>query len=545
MATVDHNRIHEDGTQHLFAGTGEMARRCREFDWGSTPLGPLAKWSRALSTMADAVIASRAPMLLMWGPSLVQLYNDAFRPSLGSAHGPMARHPRAFGMAARDFWTDTWNVVGPQLDGVMTRGESVWFENLHLPIERDGRLDDAWWTYSFSPVHDDTGRIGGVLLVCIETTEAVRVRMALEQERARYFGVLEAMADAHVVLDHEFRVLSANRAMVRNVGIPRDQMIGRTLWELFPGLLGTRSEAVLRRVMTDRVEEHVTERYRDSRLDIIADVDVYPTQEHGAAIFWRDVGERVRVDEARERALAEAQAARAAAESASRAKADFLAVMSHELRTPLNAISGYVELLAHEVHGPITPKQRTALERIQRNQEQLLDLINAVLSFARIDSGAVRYDVDALSIADELAACAAMLRPEARRQGLTFSCIPCSADLRVRADPEKLRQILRNLLGNAMKFTERGGEVRVECVEDDSDVVRVRVRDTGRGIAPERLESVFQPFVQVDSGRTRVHHGVGLGLAISRALARGMGGDVTASSELGKGSIFELTLPRA
>jgi hypothetical protein len=108
--------------------------------------------------MAAAVLASRNPMLLFWGPDLVQIY-DAFRPSLGVSTGPAARHPRALGMRAAEFWTDVWAVVGPQIDGVMTRGEAVWFENLHLPIERDGQLDDAWWTYSYSPVRDDEGRI--------------------------------------------------------------------------------------------------------------------------------------------------------------------------------------------------------------------------------------------------------------------------------------------------------------------------------------------------------------------------------------------------
>jgi hypothetical protein len=122
----------------LFAGPGEMAARCRAFDWSSTPLGPVEQWPQSLRTMAAAVLASR------------------------------------------NFWTDVWTVVGPQIDGVMTRGEAVWFENLHLPIERDGRLGDAWWTYSYSPVRDDEGRIGSTLVVCLETTAAVRAHAELE-----------------------------------------------------------------------------------------------------------------------------------------------------------------------------------------------------------------------------------------------------------------------------------------------------------------------------------------------------------------------------
>src|ERR1043165_807439 len=179
----------------IFAGKGEMSARCRAFDWASTPLGPLNGWSLSLRTIADVVLASRNPMLLFWGPVLIQLYNDAFRPSLGSSSGPHARHPRALGMRAADFWTDVWAVVGPQIDGVMKRGEAVWFENLHLPIERDGRSDDAWWTYSYSPVRDDDGRINGTLVVCLETTASVRAIEALEAEHAKYVGLFERMAD--------------------------------------------------------------------------------------------------------------------------------------------------------------------------------------------------------------------------------------------------------------------------------------------------------------------------------------------------------------
>src|SRR5687768_8446244 len=167
----------------VFAAPGEMAERCRTVDWAATALGPVEQWSQSLRTMTAAVLASRNPMLLFWGPDLIQIYNDAFRPSLGSASGPHARHPRALGMRAADFWTDVWSVVGPQIDGVMSRGEAVWFEDLHLPIERDGRLDDAWWTYSYSPVRDDDGEINGTLVVCIETTAAVKANRDLLAER--------------------------------------------------------------------------------------------------------------------------------------------------------------------------------------------------------------------------------------------------------------------------------------------------------------------------------------------------------------------------
>src|SRR5687768_7097564 len=191
-----------------------MAERCRNFDWANTSLGPVEEWSQSLRTMASAVLASRNPMLLFWGPRLIQFYNDAFRPSLGPSEGPAPRHPRALGMRAADFWTDVWAVVGPQIEGVMTRGEAVWFENLYLPIERgNGVLDDAWWTYSYSPVRDDDGSINGTLVVCMETTSAVKARATVEFERNR-LAELFRHAPAFICVvrgrDHVFEMTNDN-----------------------------------------------------------------------------------------------------------------------------------------------------------------------------------------------------------------------------------------------------------------------------------------------------------------------------------------------
>jgi signal transduction histidine kinase len=244
-----------------------------------------------------------------------------------------------------------------------------------------------------------------------------------------------------------------------------------------------------------------------------------------------------------ERARADADAARREAEAANRSKSEFLAVMSHELRTPLNAIGGYAELMEMGVRGPVTAEQRADLERIQQSQRHLLGLINQVLNYTRVDAGAVRYELAAVPAAEALAAAEALVAPQMRARGLSYLVGACPPRLAVRADPEKLRQVLLNLLSNAIKFTEPGGEVRVSCAVGGASVA-FAIADTGVGIAPEKLASIFEPFVQVDQRLTRPHEGVGLGLAISRDLARGMGGELTAASTPGVGSTFTLRLPR-
>jgi PAS domain S-box-containing protein len=252
--------------------------------------------------------------------------------------------------------------------------------------------------------------------------------------------------------------------------------------------------------------------------------------------------ERARAYEAEQAARVEAESARRAAEAASRAKSEFLAVMSHELRTPLNAIGGYAELMAMGLRGPVSPEQASDLERIQRAQRHLLGLINGVLNYARVDAGVVNYDFTDVGVDEVLSTCEALIAPQTRAKGLGLLHEPCDPTLTARADREKVQQIVLNLLSNAVKFTDPGGRVVFGCTRRDSSVV-ISVSDTGRGIAADNLERVFQPFVQVDATLTRTHEGTGLGLAISRDLARGMGGDLTVESTLGIGSTFTLTLP--
>ena len=231
------------------------------------------------------------------------------------------------------------------------------------------------------------------------------------------------------------------------------------------------------------------------------------------------------------------------ADEANKAKSTFLAVMSHELRTPLNAIGGYTQLLEMGVHGPVNGPQREALERIDRAQRHLLRLINDVLNLARIEAGRVDYTIQPISLSEIVDAVLPMIEPQssAKKQRVEVG-VP--GGLMVKADREKAQQILLNLLTNAVKFTGDGGCIRVEGGERSTAEAYLRVTDTGRGIPPDMVAKVFEPFVQVDTTLSGTREGTGLGLAISRDLARGMAGDLSATSTLGVGSTFELVLPR-
>jgi len=250
-------------------------------------------------------------------------------------------------------------------------------------------------------------------------------------------------------------------------------------------------------------------------------------------------------EQLREQAV-ELEHQRAIAESANRAKSAFLAMMSHELRTPLNAIGGYVQLLEMGVHGPVTDAQAEALGRVLRSQRHLLNLINDLLNLARIESGRVEFKLGTVAVDDVVQAALPMIEPQ-----LTARKLSCEAhvprELTVFGDREKIEQILLNLLSNASKFTPPGGAVRVSAraASERPGRVQLSVTDTGVGIAPDKLEKVFEPFTQLDATYSTRKEGTGLGLSISRELARGMSGDLTAMSVPGVGSTFTLELPAA
>ncbi|HEX5436054.1 MAG TPA: ATP-binding protein [Gemmatimonadaceae bacterium] len=237
-----------------------------------------------------------------------------------------------------------------------------------------------------------------------------------------------------------------------------------------------------------------------------------------------------------------AEAARREAEAANQAKSRFLATMSHELRTPLNAIAGYAELMQMEIRGPVTREQHEDLERIRRSQRTLLALVEDVLSFAKLEAGRVEYRIAEIQLDDALAGVEALIAPQAAAKQITYEYHTASSMTRIWADQEKLERIVLNLLSNAVKFTDAGGRITLASEVGDSECF-VRVADTGHGIAPEKLESIFEPFTQAETGLTRTREGTGLGLAISREFARAMGGELTVESMSGVGSTFTLRLP--
>jgi len=397
-------------------------------------------------------------------------------------------------------------------------------------------------------------------------------------------AIVDSSDDAIVGKTLDSVIRSWNTSATRMFGYEPEEAIGRSVLMLIPPELHEEERVIVSRLSVGaRVDHFETIRLRKDGSRIPVSLSVSPIKDAsgrilGAAKIARDLTEtnrllRVERELSRQlhqqaleleqqmeeaqmlqeeleatndelyRALEAARLAKEEAEAANRAKSQFLATISHELRTPLNAIAGYVDLLDLGLRGSVTDEQRADLVRIKRNQRSLLRLIENVLDFARVESGRINYHITKVPMDEVLATLESFVAPSLGKKNIEYKIHACGSHVVALADRDKVEQIMVNLLSNAVKFTDRG-RIDVECHERD-EWLEIEVRDTGRGIRPELLEAIFEPFVQGDQSLTRTSEGAGLGLSISRHLARGMGGDVVASSEPGRGSRFVLFLPRA
>ncbi len=371
-------------------------------------------------------------------------------------------------------------------------------------------------------------------------------QQAISQSEARFRNLVSRCPALVCEIDHRGRVMFVNEAARTLLGRDPESIAGSAWVSLVPRKGRAAAADLGRMVLAGDVTgfelplETASGSVRWMLLNTASRYDSAGKLEMVVA-FAIDITERKHADEAA-RQLAHAEQARLNAESANKAKTDFLAVMSHELRTPLNAIGGYSELIEMGLRGPVTPAQAEDLGKIRRSQRHLLGLINNIMNFARLETGHVSLRCRDIVVNETLAVLDALTEPQVTAKRIRYEPGRCEQGLTAWADEEKTRQILINLVSNAIKFTASGGTIAISCISDD-ETVQFKVRDSGRGIAEEKLELIFEPFVQVNKEFTR-DEGVGLGLAISRDLARMMHGELTAESTVGVGSTFTLSLPR-
>ena len=536
-----------DGLDFL-SGGGALGRMMREHDWSRSPLGDPRTWPQSLRTATGICLNSRFPMVIWWGPELVKIYNDGYVPMLGD------KHPRSLGSPGREVWPEIWDVIGPMLEGVLREGRATWSQDQQLIMVRSGFEEETYFTFSYSPIHDETGGVGGVFCAVTETTGNVlgtrRLRVLAEvAERSGRHTDPVAVADAAVAAlagdpdDVPFALLyevgSGPPRLAGAVGAdpPRDPdaLLAPGGHEL-PEDLRVLARPEPSRAVTLPIDlPAATSSWRlvlgiPPRL--ADDAELRRFHELLAAAVATALSIAVTLQHERERAEALAEL--------DRAKTDFFANISHEFRTPLTLLLSPLEdELARR-----PPEDRERLELAHRNAMRLLRLVNSLLDFSRAEAGRVAVEARAIDLGRVTAQLVSTFAFAIERAGLR--CILDVDELRtaVHADPALWERILLNLLSNALKHTFEGS-ISIRAREADGRAI-VEVADTGIGIPPDHRERVFERFHRVPDVPSRSHEGSGIGLALVADLVHAQGGEVTVGDGPGgRGSVFTVTLPLA
>ena len=555
-------------------GGGEMGERMRAMDWSKTPLGPARQWPQSLRTAISILLDSGYPMYIAWGGDFTQIYNDAYRPILGAT-----KHPAALGQSTPECFAEIWDFIGPMFERVMTLGEATTLIDQLLELDRNGYLEECYFTFSYSAIRDETGKPGGVLVTVIETTARVisERRMQTLRELAEQAAQIKSAEEICEVtakileknpLDLPFALLylldeDGNRA----------RLAATTRIES-----GTLAAPAVITLASEQASWPLGEVMK-SGSTIVADLEekfgplpggawaepakraiALPLAKAGqaalAGFLVAGISPRLAFNDdyrgfvglmaghiataiANARAYEEERKRAESLAELDRAKTTFFSNVSHEFRTPLTLMLGPAEELLN--NSELSPAHHEQVEVLHRNGLRLLKLVNTLLDFSRIEAGRAQAVYEPMDLAAYTAELAGVFRSAVEKAGLrlVIDCPPLPEPVFV--DRDMWEKVVLNLISNAFKFTEKG-EIRVSLRAENGAAV-LSIRDTGIGIPEAELPNLFNRFHRVEGARGRTHEGTGIGLALVQELAKLHGGMVTVESVYGKGSDFIVTIP--
>jgi signal transduction histidine kinase len=516
------NNFQQPYAQYLLGG-GEMGELTRSFDWSKTAIGRPENWSQSLLTTVSILLNSRFPMFLFWGPDLVQFYNDAYRPSLGNE----GKHPTALGQRGEDCWPEIWPVIKPLIDQVMAGGESTWSEDQLIPIYRNNKLEDVYWTFSYSQVNDGTGKPAGVLVICNETTDKVLAYNIMVQTKKELEFAIEAAELATWDLNPKTNRFISNERLKLWFGITTDDETDLSN--------ATNAIAEEDRDKVSAAIEKAIEKGSDGNYDIVYTLTDLKTnvsrivRAKGKALFdsngdaylfsgiLQDVTEEFQLQQRKD---------------------EFISVASHELKTPITSISASMQILQKLIKTEaVSEKVTLFFNKANHNVSKLVRLLEDLLNVTKIQQGQLSLNKTRFNLTELINDCCEHLSIDVKHEFF----INGDKDLMIYADYRRMDQVLVNLLNNAIKYSPQSKKVEI-TVEQNDNIVKVSVRDFGIGINPQKLPHLFDRYYRVDA-LGHQFSGLGLGLYICSEIINRHDGTIGVKSTFGEGSNFWFTLP--
>ncbi len=549
----------------VLAGGGEMGALLRAHNWAATPIGPVSAWPQSLRTAVGLLLDSHYPMYIAWGPHFTQLYNDGYRPILGSK-----KHPAAIGQSTRECFAEIWDFIGPMFERVMAGGDATYLEDQLLAMDRHGYIEECYFTFCYSAIRDEAAGVGGVFVTVTENTGRVlgerhlhvlRDLGAIGTDAKTAQAVLHAATQVLANDPHDFPFsllyllddATGTAELAGRTGLPEQHAaVNANSWPLQE--VARTGKAVHITDLADRIGSVVCEPWPEELVEAIA--LPITLQERTVGVLVSGISARRRLDAdyrdflklvaghiasaiANARAHEEEKRRADALAELDRAKTAFFNNVSHEFRTPLTLMLGPLEELLADQSLPDT--QRAALETAHRNALRQLRLVNTLLDFARLEAGRIQACYQPTDLATLTADLASSFRSAVEKAGLSLVIDVEPTTEPVYVDADMWEKIVLNLLSNAFKHTFEG-TIRVSLCARGSQV-ELSVADSGIGIAREDLELIFNRFHRVKGVRARSHEGTGIGLTLVRELVQLHGGDIDVQSEVGKGTTFTVRVP--
>jgi PAS domain S-box-containing protein len=546
-------------------GGGELGALIRSYNWASTPIGTPDQWPQSLRTTLSIVLNSRFPMFLWWGDDMIQFYNDAYRPSLGKE----GKHPLAVGQKGEDCWPEIWHIIKPQINQVWAGG-STWNEDLLVPIYRNGELEDVYWTFSYSPVKDETGKVGGILVVCHETTEKRQAGIQVEIAESRYRQLIESLPVAIFTIDANGFINLYNKAAAELWG--REPHIGKDKWngahkifltdgthiapengpmakalrenrEISLEMLIQQPDGKMKHVIAHPEPIHDHEGNVTGAMNVLIDITSLKEAEHALRASEELLEKRVH-----ER-TAEIKSANFNLQRTNAELEQFAYITSHDLQEPLRKIRTFTEMLEASL-GSISSKSKGYLDKISASSTRMRKLIRDVLHYSRlITPEQIFTKVDLHAVIWQVVDDYELIIRE-KNVKISIQQLPV-----IEANPLQINQLFSNLLSNALKFNtgeapeltisatllDTGSHILPEGLNPSLSYCLIEFKDNGIGFDMQYAEQIFTIFQRLHT-KTQ-YAGTGIGLALCKKIVLNHHGSITAHSENGEGAAFRIILP--